>query len=129
MRVPFGSLLLVVAAASSLSCGSSCPVPAAPVAQHDVARDREALMQTDRDFAKATAARGVDGWLSFFADDGAQLPAKKDIVEGKAAIHALMTPLFSDADLRLEWEPAGADASGDLGTWKVVLDIGNEDAP
>jgi len=105
--------------AFSLACASlACRPAAAPVVVHDEARDREALMRADREFAKATAERGLDGWVSFFTDDGVQFPNKKDVIQGKAAIRAQMTPLFSDADLRLEWEPARADASGDLG-WTI----------
>ena len=117
MRALLVALSLAVTSAL-VGCGSTCPAPAAPTAQHDEARDREALMQADRDFAKATSERGLEGWVSFFTDDGVQFPNKKDVIQGKAAIRAQMTPLFSDPDLRLEWEPARADASGDLG-WTI----------
>jgi ketosteroid isomerase-like protein len=147
-------------ATSLVACHSALP----QVVVHDENADRQALLQADRAFAKATADRGVEGWLSFFADDGAQLAAKKGVVQGKENIRLLMTPLLTDASSRLEWQPTRAEVSGDMGwtigrarllhrdadgawriagrmqyltvwrrqkdgSWRVILDIGNEDAP
>jgi uncharacterized protein (TIGR02246 family) len=102
------SLLLVLAAAPATGCG-------APKA--DVVAMREQLMQADRDFDTATHARGVDGWLTFFAPTGRQVTTVGPMVIGAAAIREYMSPVFADSTLSLRWEPEVADvaASGDLG--------------
>jgi ketosteroid isomerase-like protein len=74
-------------------------------------------MTADRAFAKATAERGVDGWLEYFAEDGAMLPAGQTIIRGHQAIRDLMSPQFEAEGFELHWEPTEADiaASSDLG--------------
>jgi uncharacterized protein (TIGR02246 family) len=74
-------------------------------------------MTADRAFAKATAERGVDGWLEYFAEDGAMLPAGQPIIRGHQAIRDLMSAAFEAEGFELRWEPTEADiaASGDLG--------------
>jgi ketosteroid isomerase-like protein len=158
-------LPLVVVSALACACATNCPPPMAGMPpskdEHDtsgLSADAASVMQADRDFAQVTAQKGVDGWVSFFADDGAQMPNGRDLVVGHAAIRAFMAPFFEKT--RLEWAPERGEAHGDLGytmgrakiirredgkeigrskyltvwkrqpdaTWKVKLDIGNEDA-
>ena len=45
--------------------GCAAPAPQAQPVDPDV--HREELMEADRAFNAATAARGADGWVSFFA--------------------------------------------------------------
>jgi uncharacterized protein (TIGR02246 family) len=126
--------------------------------------ERAALRRADEEFAKATAARGAEGWASFFADSGAMFP-RKGMVVGRDRIRLFMTPAFSDTTHKLRWRSVSAVAarSGDVGytigrwesvastagrdsvqargnyvtiwqkqrdgSWKVAVDIGNEDAP
>jgi ketosteroid isomerase-like protein len=82
----------------------------------DVERQRAALMDADREFARATAARGVDGWVEAFADDGVQFRGSQRVV-GHDSIRAHMGPAFADTTFHLEWEPVSSEAaaSGDLG--------------
>jgi len=74
-------------------------------------------MAADRAFAKATATKGVEGWVETFADDGAMLPAGLPIVRGHEAIRDLMSPAFESEGFEFHWEPEEADiaASGDIG--------------
>lgn len=83
----------------------------------DVEAERAALRNTDIEFAKATAARGVEGWVSYFAQDGSMFPAGGPIVTGKEAIRALMAPAFANPSFSLTWQPTHAEVSrsGDLG--------------
>ena len=76
----------------------------------------EVLMQADRDFAMATAAKRVDGWVSYFAADGMQLTPEGNIT-GHAAIREYMGAAFANPDFSLEWQPRQGDISksGDLG--------------
>jgi ketosteroid isomerase-like protein len=74
----------------------------------------------------ATHARGTEGWVSFFADSGAQLPDRGPALVGHAAIRAHMRAAFSDPAVQLRWAPTRGDvaASGDLGytygSWRLV---------
>ena len=77
--------------------------------------DAQTLMALDREFDEATAANGVEGWASYFAEDAIMLPVGEKIVMGKQAIRELMTPSFADPNFKLRWEPIAADASGNLG--------------
>jgi uncharacterized protein (TIGR02246 family) len=85
--------------------------------KEDFQAERAALRQADIDFAKATAERGVDGWVSYFAEDGSMFPGNAPIVTGKDAIRAYMAPAFADPSFSLTWQPTRADVSrsGDLG--------------
>jgi len=82
----------------------------------DLAAEVENLSAADRDFAGTTAARGVEGWVANFAEDGVMFQAGA-IVRGHAAIEDLMAPAFSDSSYSLWWEPEYAEVSNsaDLG--------------
>ena len=120
------------------------------------------LMATDRAFVAETAARGAEGWASYFTDDG-RMYQRVGVLVGRDAIRTAMEPAFTPGTTELRWEPdtAIAAASGELGytrgrwqyvsladdsvigsgryvsiwhrqpdgTWKVALDIGNDDPP
>src|SRR4051812_24543859 len=78
--------------------------------------DPQVLMDADRAFAKAVAAGGLDAWVSFFDDEGEQIPARAPVTRGKDAIRALMDGSFDTPDA-IVWEPkeARVAASGDIG--------------
>jgi ketosteroid isomerase-like protein len=76
----------------------------------------EQIMEADRAFGAATAESGVEGWVSYFAENGIQF-RNGSIVSGHASIHELMAPAFADSTYSLTWDPVLAEASesGDLG--------------
>ncbi len=90
------------------ACAAESP-PAAPA-------DPSVLMDADRAFAAAVAQDGTDAWVSWFAEDGAQIVPTTGEVRGHEAIRELMAALDDPAN-ELTWEPLRADiaASGDLG--------------
>ena len=45
---------------------------------------RASLTQAELDFAAATAARGVDGWVDAFAEEGRQISARGVAAQGEA---------------------------------------------
>lgn len=77
----------------------------------------KAIQQADLDFCAATKARGLDGWMSYFADDATAFPAGKPFIQGKAALREFYSNLFSTPELTIDWRPVIAEAasSGDLG--------------
>ncbi len=78
--------------------------------------NQEQIMEADLAFGRATAEMGVDGWVSYFADNGIQFQGG-GIVSGHASIRAMMEPAFADSTYTLTWEPVLAEVSesGDLG--------------
>jgi len=89
--------------------------PATP--SRDPAADREALMAADRAFADSTAARGLDGWMSFFANDAVRLEMGGPVARGLEAIRTSDSALMNDPDYLLTWAPtdAGVFDDGDHG--------------
>ena len=67
-----------------------------------------ALMQADRDFAVATHARGIDGWLSFYASDAIRIRYRDNMVRGFNEIRQFDLPRISDTTSTLNWEPTDA---------------------
>lgn len=70
------------------------------------------LKEADRAFDAATAARGLDGWMSYFADDARLNQQPKEIV-GKAALRAFYSGMFARKDFSIRWQPVHAEASQD----------------
>ena len=93
----------------------------------DVAATRAALMDADRAFNRATAARRTDGWMEFFAEDGAMIRSAGTIT-GRAAIREDMAKAFADTSFTLTWEPRQADASGDVGYTDGTYEVRFRDA-
>jgi len=67
------------------------------------------LMQLDRDFDKATAEKGVDGWVAYFAPNGSMLGDTSKPTTGLAEIRAQMEPVFKDSTFTLRWHPTKAE--------------------
>ncbi len=98
----------------TMTCLVMMVIPACS-ARPDQDELRAVLMEADREFGRATAKRGVEGWVSYFAEDGTMyLPA--GVMRGRAAIRERMAATFTNPDA-LTWHPTGAvvAASGDLG--------------
>ena len=89
----------------------------------------EALMRADLDFAKDTAAKRIDGWVAWFAEEGMQLTPEGNI-KGRAAIREYMGPAFARPDWSLAWKPTFAEISrsGDLGYTTGTYESRGKDA-
>lgn len=76
------------------------------------------LMQADRDFAVATHARGIDGWMSFYAPDAIRIRYRGNMVKGAEEIRKFDLPGISDTTTILNWEPTDAHVfhGGDIGS-------------
>ena len=76
------------------------------------------LMQADRDFAVATHARGIDGWMSFYAPDAIRIRYRGNMVKGLDEIRKFDSPYISDTTSVLNWEPTDAHVfrGGDIGS-------------
>ncbi len=78
--------------------------------------DADTLRQLEADFMKAAAERGSQGYMSYYAEDAAELPNGEDMLQGKENI-AKTVGFLDQKDNHLTWTPVHADmaASGDLG--------------
>jgi ketosteroid isomerase-like protein len=63
------------------------------------------LLQADRDFAVATHARGIDGWMSFYASDAIRIRYRDNMVKGYDEVRKFDLPNISDTTTILNWEP------------------------
>jgi ketosteroid isomerase-like protein len=73
-------------------------------------RDPKVLMDAERAFAKATAERGVDGWMEFMAPNAVEL--SDEPLVGLDQMRAGMTKQFSTPGFKLTWEPTKAEFVG-----------------
>ena len=71
------------------------------------------LIEADREFFEATSARGLDGWVSWYAEDAARIDLFGKIARGPAEIREMDAPMFEDETVRLEWSPTDAGLFGD----------------
>jgi len=91
-----------------------------------VALVRQAIMEADREFARATAERGVEGWLAYFETNGSQVNGGGTVTTGLPAIRALMAPTLGDPALRLRWAPTdavvgpSARLGSTVGRWELI---------
>ncbi len=74
----------------------------------------DSLMEADRAFDRATAARGLEGWMNCFAED-AQANTHGGVLKGKAALREYYSGMFSRRAFSIRWKPLFAEASRDGG--------------
>ncbi len=122
MTMRRGAMLLVLGsvfggcAGAGTQTGAQAP---APRAAQDTAGIAAQLMDADRAFAVATAARGLEGWMSFIAPDAVRMGRMADPVRGSAAIRASDAAIFADPAVRLTWAPTDAGAFDATHGWTV----------
>ena len=74
------------------------------------------LVQLEAEFMQDAAARGSQGYMSYYADDAVELPNGEHMLQGKAEIAKTMGFLDQKGN-SLSWKPVHAEmaTSGDLG--------------
>ena len=75
----------------------------------DTKNEASLLIQLDIDFDKATAEKGIDGWVEYFAPNGSMLGDTSQPTTGLTAIRALMEPAFKDSSFSLRWQPTKSE--------------------
>ena len=100
-----------LAISSLLLFGAACQTKPDPEAT------RHSLLEADRAFARAVAARRLEAWVEAFDTAGIQMRPNLPFTPGHAEIRRLMTPAFADTSWHLTWEPmlSSASATADLG--------------
>jgi ketosteroid isomerase-like protein len=85
---------------------------------------RQAVAKAEADFQKARAERGLEGWLSFFADDTADFVRGGPFTFTKEEMRQRLQKDFDPAD-QLTWKPVriqvadSGDLAYSLGTWQL----------
>lgn len=69
-------------------------------------------MDADRAFDRDTTARGLEGWMAWFAPD-AQLNTPQGEISGKDAVMKYYSAMFARREFSIRWKPFFADASKD----------------
>ena len=88
-------------------------------------RDPKVLMDAEHAFAKATAERGVDGWMEFMEPTPVELAVAPLV--GFDQIRAGMTNQFRLPGFKITWEPTKAEFVGEgdkgyaVGRYEVCL--------
>ena len=77
---------------------------------------KNAVADADRAFCQATRAKGLDGWVEWFADNAA-LPQFDPPAIGKDGIRKAYTGMFQLKDLDFQWWPDKAEIlpQGEMG--------------
>lgn len=75
------------------------------------------LLERDAEFDRVTAEKGLEGFLSFLADDAAFFPADGHISEGADGARAIWSGLLTKPGVSIRWKPVKAELarSGELG--------------
>lgn len=94
----------------------SAPLPGEPSNQRETAQSSLQLMELDLKFGVAAATKGLEGWMSFFAEDASIFPEGRPIITGVEKIRAYYEETGFDPT-SLSWKPVKAEisSSGDMG--------------
>lgn len=86
----------------------------------------QTLMAIDEQFCREFAAKGVEGWLAYFADDAVVFRSAGPITRDRKSLEDHYRKLFGPGKVPLTWKPLGGEiaTSGDLGftygTWEMA---------
>lgn len=112
-----GTALMATALLLALGCGTAPTADTvaarAPLsASARLAGERE-LLAADAAFQQDTLARGLEGWMSWYADDAVRMEIDGFVARGRDEIRAHDAPLFADGRTTLHWEPLEAGLQDD----------------
>ncbi|MEO8675870.1 MAG: DUF4440 domain-containing protein, partial [Casimicrobiaceae bacterium] len=79
-----------------------------------IERERDALLQRDRDWAAvATDGKNLERIVEFWTDDAVVIPAGAPVVRGKAAIREYVRTSLAIPGFKIRWNPRDASVSAD----------------
>ncbi len=87
------------------------------ISQNNVMKNQtDELIKTDIEFCKVSKEKGLEGWMSFFADDAIIFPNGLPVIAGKEAIKEYYSKVNFDPSI-ITWRPEYAEISesGEMG--------------
>ncbi|HEX6815967.1 MAG TPA: DUF4440 domain-containing protein [Gemmatimonadaceae bacterium] len=100
-----------------LSCTAALLI-AGCASRVDTARESQALLETDRAWARqSSAGTNADSVIAYWTDDARVVVPGAAVLDGKDAIRRMVTSSFAAPGFHVAWTPERAvvAASGDLG--------------
>ena len=96
----------------------------------DHSSEAAAIASADSAWDKASEAKSVEGWLSFYADDAIMMPPGENVCKDKASREASIKNMFAIPGVSLRFQSTKVEVSqmGDLGYAAGVYQWGSKDA-
>jgi uncharacterized protein (TIGR02246 family) len=120
MAILVSSLVLI-----GLALACQQPPPLSPPDTR--AADERAIREADAAWSKASAAKDVEAYVSFWADDALDMPPNAPMLTGKESMRKGLSEQWAKPGFALSWQASKAEASrsGDLaytvGTYQFTL--------
>jgi len=105
----------------------ACQQPPPPSPPDTRAADERAVREADAAWSKAAAAKDVEAYLAFFAEDALVLPPNAPMLTGKESMRKGLSEEMANPGFSESWQASKAEASrgGDLaysiGTYQVTM--------
>lgn len=80
------------------------PLDSTQMPVNDQADDIIAIMKADSAWDKASEAKSVDGWLSFYTDDAIMMPPGENVCKDKASREASIKKMFAIPGVSLRFQ-------------------------
>ena len=96
----------------------------------DHSSDMAAIIKADSAWDRASEAKSVEGWLSFYADEAIVMPPGGNLCKDKASREAFVKYLFAipGESLRFQSKKVEVSRMGDLGYVTGVFQFSSKDA-
>jgi ketosteroid isomerase-like protein len=96
----------------------------------DHSSEAAAIMRADSAWDRASEAKSVEGWLSFYADDAIMMPPGEKVCKDKASREASIKNMFAIPGVSLRFQSTKVEVArmGDLGYAAGVYQWTSKDA-
>jgi ketosteroid isomerase-like protein len=105
----------------------ACQQPPPPSPPDTRAADERAVREADAGWSQAAAAKDVEGFLSFLAEDNLRLPPNAPMLTGKESPRKSVSEMVASPGFAVGWQATKVEASrgGDLaysvGTYELTM--------
>ena len=109
--------LSVILVSSLVIIGLALACQQAPTSPPDTrAADESAVREADAAWSKTAAAKDVEGFVAFFAEDGVSLPPNAPMLTEKESMRKGLSEAMANPGFSLSWQAGKVEASrgGDL---------------
>jgi uncharacterized protein (TIGR02246 family) len=120
-------MAILVSSLVIIGLALACQQPPPPSPPDTRAADERAVREADAAWSEAVAAKDVEGYSSFLAEDALELLPNVPMLAGKESIRKSASEMMATPGFAMSWQPTKAEASrgGDLaytvGTYQFTL--------